>query len=378
LARRAELRPLRATGIIDVVDCAEREFVVMQSPQGPYRPPPPAYPDQDLAPLMRRVPQLRAQDGTAIVPAVRLDLITVRNGWFAVGNGLDGVILTEDRALVSEAAMFSAPGRAHLADTELALPCVEPQFENVFVGFDASWTNWYHWLCFALPRSALAARLLPRTCPIVLPAYAVRAAATGIRFSEVTWRQSLEAFGLADRATLLPPGLYRAKAIRFLWTTPREPTNLTLLRDFHDLFAAVRRGLRRNPQLPRRILISRETGVDRRITQDETAHLNRAAAQHGSTKVNFETMDFAEQTQAVFNADAALGVHGAGLANILFGHEDLKVLEINRPLDGGILLRPWFYLLAHTRRIQYRFLNSATGDVTEQRIAEALEALEHG
>jgi hypothetical protein len=34
--------------------------------------------------------------------------------------------------------------------------------------------------------------------------------------------------------------------------------------------------------------------------------------------------------------------------------------------------------LAHTRRIQYRFLNSAAGDVTEQRIAEALEALEHG
>jgi capsular polysaccharide biosynthesis protein len=89
-------------------------------------------------------------------------------------------------------------------------------------------------------------------------------------------------------------------------------------------------------------------------------------------------MNFSEQTQAVFNADAVLGVHGAGMANILFGHEDLKVLEINRPLDGGGLLRPWFYLLAHARRIRYRFLNSAAGDVTEQRIADALETLERG
>jgi len=366
---------MRTAGFIDVADCAEREVVIMQSPQGRYRPPPPAYTGQDLGPLMQRVPQWRGDDGVPMMPAVRLDLITVRNGWFAVGNGLDGVVLTNDRRMVTQVAMFSDPGRAKRSEVEIDLPQVDTRFDDVFVGFDASWTNWYHWLCFALPRSALAAQLLPRPSPIVLPDYQARAGSTDIRFEEATWRQSLEVFELRNRVTLLPPGLYGAKAIRFFWTMPMEPTDLTLLHAFHDLFAAARSRLRRNPASPRRVLISREAGPDWRITPEETAQLNRIADRYGFHKLFFEHMDCKEQRQAMFDADAIIGVHGAGLANLLFARRDAKVLEINLPLDGGLLLRPWFYLLAHARRMPYRFLNSAVGDVTEDTIAGALEAL---
>ena len=366
---------MRTTGFIDVADCAERDVVILQSPQGPYRPPPPAYTGQDLGPMMRRVPQRRGDDGVAIVPAVRLDLITVRNGWFAVGNGLDGVILTSDRRMVAQAAMFSNPGRAGQSVVEIDLPQTATRFDDVFIGFNASWMNWYHWLCFALPRSALAAQLLPRRSPIVLPDYQARAGSARIRFGEATWRQSQDVFGLRDRVTLLPPGWYGAKAIRLFWTTPSEPTDLTLLHAFHDLFAAARRRLRRSPASPRRVLISREAGANWRVSPQETAQLNRAAERYGFRKLFFERMDCAEQMQAMFDAEAIIGVHGAGLANLLFARRDAKVLEINQPLDAGLLLRPWFYLLAHARHMPYRCLNSAVGDVTEDRIAGVLESL---
>lgn len=325
--------------------------------------------------MMVRVPQRRGNDGAPIVPAVKLELITVRDGWFAVGNGLDGVILTSDRRMVTPAAMFSDPGRAGQGEAEIDLPDGNAPFDEVFVGFDASWTNWYHWLCFALPRSALAAQVLRPASRIVLPDYPSRAGSTDIRFGETTWRQSLDVFALRDRVALLPPGLYRANAIRFFWTVPAEPTDLTLLHAFHAVFAAARSGLRRSPASPRRVLVSRESGPNWRITPEETAVLNRIAERHGFHKLTFEHMDFHQQMQAMFDADAVIGVHGAGLANLLFARRETKVLEINQPLDGGHSVRPWFYLLAHARRMPYRFLNTAAGDLTEERIASALESL---
>ena len=366
---------MRTSGFIDVADCTERQMVILQNPQGPYRPPLPAYQGQDLRPVMVRVPQRRAGDGAAIVPGVQLDLITVRDGWFAVGDGLDGVILTSDRRMVTQAAMFSDPGRAGQGEVEIGLPDAEARFDEVFVGFDASWTNWYHWLCFALPRSVLAGQILPLTSRIVLPDYPVRAGSSDIRFGAATWRQSLDVFALRDRVTLLPPGLYSARSIRFFWTVPPEPTDLTLLHAFHAVFATARSGLRRSPASPRRVLVSREAGPNWRVSPEETALLNRVAGRYGFEKLAFEHMDCHQQIQAMFDADAVIGVHGAGLANLLFARRETKVLEVNQPLDGGQSLRPWFYLLAHARRMPYGFLNSTVGDVTEERIAGALESL---
>lgn len=366
---------MRCDGFVGVAQCPERTLVISQGPMGAYRRPVPAYPEQDLSPVMRRIPQWRAQDGTPVVPGVRLEMITVRDGWFAIGDGLDGVVITRDRKMVSEVAMFSDPGRVvQEGEVRIDLPESNRRFGSVFIGFDAAWMNWYHWLCFALARSALAAPVLPADCPVVFPDYAARVGSPHLRYSETTWRQSIEAFGLANRVTLLPPGLYRAEAIRFVWTVPYEPTDVTLLHAFHALFASVAGRQARDGSLPSRILVSREGG-DERITSDETLRLNEAAGWFGFTKLRLQELDFAAQVAAFAGAEAVLGIHGAGLANILFGRQGLKVLEVNRPLDGGSLVRPWFYLLAHGRRMPYAFLNAAAGDVTEGRISAALWAL---
>jgi hypothetical protein len=366
----------QATGFVDAAAGADRALVAIQGPPRPYRLPIRAYPGQDFGPILRRVPRSGlGADGGPLVPAVRLDLYTVEDGWFAIGNGLDGVVLTADRTIVSEMAMFSEPYRDRTGDVVLGTPDADAVFDDVFIGFDAAWMNWYHWLCFALGRSSLAANLLPASCNIILPDYISRASGTHIRFGIKAWRQSIAALGLDGRTRLLPAGLYRARKIRFFWTVPGEPTNITYLSLFQDAFTRAQRGLSIRPGVPRRILVSRESGLDPRADQRETDVLNAVAAAHGFTKICFERMDFRAQCDTVFNADYVFGLHGAGLANILFGKPDLRLLELNRPLDGGPLLRPWFYLLAHARGQRYSYLNGGAGDFSAERIAQAIRSL---
>jgi capsular polysaccharide biosynthesis protein len=69
--------------------------------------------------------------------------------------------------------------------------------------------------------------------------------------------------------------------------------------------------------------------------------------------MHFEAMDFHSQVAAMFNAEAVIGVRGAGLTNLLFGRGSLRVLEINRSINRGSLPRPWFYVVAMARRQRY-------------------------
>ncbi|HEY1934464.1 MAG TPA: glycosyltransferase family 61 protein [Acetobacteraceae bacterium] len=347
----------------------------MQNSGGPYRPPP-RNAGQDIGPLMRRLP--RHPRSNVLMPAVRLDMLTVRDGWLVIGDGVDGLILNREQRIVRQPAKFSVPDRTGAGVTELDLPLSDTRFDQVFIGVDADWTNWFHWLCFALFRSAFAAELLRDDCPIVLPDYPAVDASPRLRFSHAAWGQSLAAAGLLGRATFLPPGIYKAGVIRFLWTQPNEPTSLTLLPAFHGVFARMRRGLRYRPELPRRLLVSRTTATDPRIAVQEWETLIKLASAHGFQPITFEALDFRTQAEAMFNADAVIGVHGAGLTNIMFGRRDLRVMELNLPLDGSELLRPWFYLLAHARRQPYGFLNQAAGDLNQERLAAAIDSLVHG
>ena len=196
-----------------------------------------------------------------------------------------------------------------------------------------------------------------------------------MRSSAASWRQSLDAFGLAGKARFLPPGLYRASPIRFFWTRPDEPTDLTYLDAFHEVFARVRRGLRPCPESPRRLLLSRTGAWDTRISETETALVDALASRNGFTTLHPHELDFGAQAEALFNAECIIGVHGAGLTNILFGRSTLRVLELNLRLDGETLPRPWFYLLAQSRRRRYVMLDRDAGDLTRDRLQAAIDVL---
>ena len=340
---------------------AERELVLLQSPSGAYRAPIAAYPTQDLSSLARRLPQVRPQTKSApLIPPVRLDLFTLANGRFAVGDGLDGLVLSDDGGTIAETAMFTR------RTDRIDLPCPDTVLDDVFLGFDGGWTNWYHWLCFALGRSAIAARLLGPQTRIVLPDHACRAA---------SWRQSLEAFGLAGRVRLLQPGLSRARSIRLFWTTPSEPTNLTYLGAFHELFA---QNTERAATKPRFAATPADLPQPR-CQPTPPASRDGTGRGRGATTwlrpVASGGVRLFGAGRGMFNAECVIGVHGAGMANILFGRRALRVMELNLRLDGETLPRPWFYLLAHARGQRYMMLDRDAGDLSEERLSMAIAVL---
>jgi hypothetical protein len=163
--------------------------------------------------------------------------------------------------------------------------------------------------------------------------------------------------------------------LRFLWTEPGAPTDITYLAEFQRVFASIRRGLRDCPDLPRRLLIARNRATDTRLEPTETDLLHRIAAEHGFVPMHFETMDFHSQAAAMFNAEAVIGVHGAGLANLVFGRDNLRVLEINRSIGEESLPRPWFYILAIARRQRYLVLNHDAGELNATRLHTAIDTL---
>jgi capsular polysaccharide biosynthesis protein len=127
--------------------------------------------------------------------------------------------------------------------------------------------------------------------------------------------------------------------------------------------------------LPRRILIARR-GAAARIKPDEAELLRRTAEAAGFTTYHFEDLNAETQLALARQATHIIGVHGAGLANLAYAQPGTKVLEINQPLDGGAFLRPWFYQLAALRGQPYMFLDASVGDVTADRLAQAIDRLD--
>jgi hypothetical protein len=317
-------------------------------------------------------------------PLSELKLITIEEGSFVISGGYDGIIITKDGVCVADTRRFSidaprpdlngALPAQGLYEIEIPTAPARQEFDEVFVGFDGAWSNYFHWLCFAVAKSYIAARILPRTCAIVLPDYRAHAndsdalSRRRLTYSENVWHQSLDLAGLTNRVVPLPAGIYKARRVHII-------SDGVILSDlFYRAFYEMRTNLSRPRQTSRRVFISR-TGVELRMGLDEHQALETTLARLGFSVVELETLSFIEQTELFYNAEIVVGAHGAGLANLLFGSDQLRVLELNRELDAGRGLRPWFYLMAAHRNFRYSFLDGSIEGFPTRRVTEAVQRL---
>nr|WP_321985949.1 glycosyltransferase family 61 protein [uncultured Lichenicoccus sp.] len=336
-----------------------------------------AYPGQDLCALMGgiRGASVQDRDGALESPPLQLRLYTIENGHFFIGHGLDGTILAEDGRPIHQTAAFRGLKQAGEApETVLDLPEAS-QLEEVFVGFDGAWRNYFHWMCFSLTKAFLAARHLEPSVMIAIPDYRVAARSGGISYGETTWQQSLEFSGLAGRVTSLPPGLYRARRLHFFWTEPGAPTDIMYLDAFTGVFDHMRVHAIPTSHAFDNIHLARSGGVSSRIGEDINGIVSAVLDRHGFRTVNFEGIDLLQQISIVAGATRLVSPHGAGLTNILFHAGGLRVLELNRALDGSQSFRPWFYVASAVRRHRYVTLDSL-GGLDERQVEQAVSALD--
>ena len=82
----------------------------------------------------------------------------------------------------------------------------------------------------------------------------------------------------------------------------------------------------------KRLYVGRE-GVKYRRVINEPAVLSRLEAA-GFESVSGHAIDFRTEVETFANADVIIGVHGAGLANLIFARPGTKVIEILDPLHA--------------------------------------------
>ena len=296
---------------------------------------------------------------------------TIENGYFLIGPGNDGVLLTADGQPIIETLNFigrTLPDRAALAQSATELDF------DVFISVDAAWNYYYHWLCIAIPKMLMARHFDASPFRTVIPDYrGRREAGWPMKFNETTWDQSLYLTGISDNIVVLPPGIYKSDRINTILIDNRQPAYLSCLDEFADLYEPIRSKLRECTVSPKRIIVRRRDS--QRISQTEYELLEHEARQRGFVGVYLEDLDFRQQAELFFNAEVVIAPHGAGLSNIIFGKSTLRILEINRFLGSEQYLRPWFYLLACGRKQSYTFLNATAGELEPEKVRSAIDKI---
>jgi hypothetical protein len=203
----------------------------------------------------------------------------------------------------------------------------EPRLADVFPMVNRLDPNYYHWLveyCGQLEGLAHYERETGRRPKILIrkggPAF---------------HRASLELLGIApDRIIEWDPAQGPIAAERVIVASlpgnrvACSPSNLRWLRD--RFLQSVEANLPDRPG--RRLYIRRKTGAWRSIVNDDqVASLLEA---HGFETVRAEGLSFAEQVRLFADAELIVGMHGAGLANLLFAPR-AAVIELTGAYGGG-------------------------------------------
>ena len=337
-----------------------------------------AFPGQDLTALLSGIlgASVQVQDTALVAPRLDLKLLTIENGIFFVGHQLDGTILTEEGRPIHQTAAFR--GLKEVGEKpEIILDLPEPyQLDEVFLGFDGAWRNYFHWMCFGLTKSFLANRHFDASVAIAVPDYKSALQDGAISYSETTWQQSLEFSGLAERVTALPKGVYKARKIHFFWTAPSAPTDIMYLESFKHVFDTMIEHAIPTSKDFEKIYLTRSRNVTSRMDGDPAGIVARVLEQRGYRTVGFEGADLQQQISILANARCVVSPHGAGLTNTLFHPGGLRVLELNKALDGSTAFRPWFYVTSAIRGHRYLTLDSAMADFSEEHVNSAVSALE--
>jgi hypothetical protein len=187
------------------------------------------------------------------------------------------------------------------------------------ISISYAWHNYYHFFVDALPQLLLLDALgISRDIPIVVPE---QFATTGF----VRDFQQLSTF--FDRRNILvqEPGIY----VRVLEATYVakdvffSPALFRILDTLHPLSQAAAG--------PERIYLRRDPAGPRSLSND--AEIAQIAEQYGYAAVDTATLSLQEQIALFSGARTVVGIHGAGLTNILFRRGGtLRLLEVS-PAD---------------------------------------------
>lgn len=146
-----------------------------------------------------------------------------------------------------------------------------------------------------------------------------------------------------------------------LWALPRMETSVLraarltvvdLPGPHPDVVERIRAGFAHlmAPSLDRRLYVRRSPQGRRRLTNEEAVWV--VLSRWGFEPIAFEDLTFEAKVRACSEASVIIGLHGAGLANVVFSHPGTHLIEIIDPRYAN----PDFYELAAVSGLHYWLL----------------------
>lgn len=208
--------------------------------------------------------------------------------------------------------------------------------KNKYLAIHTKWFGYFFWLTDALPK-LIKTKGLHKEVELIYPENwdAIPFVADTLKlFPDLKAKRIESGVHLQVNKLILPETRQ--------WSNAIDPAEISLVRDFLFEKLEEKKVLK---NYGTRIFISRKKAARRKITN--YVEVEDLLDSHGFKLVCLEDYSFLEQVSIMKHAKYVIGVHGAGLANILFMKKEGHVVELSPTITNKKSFRIPFWRLAN-------------------------------
>jgi capsular polysaccharide biosynthesis protein len=210
--------------------------------------------------------------------------------------------------------------------------------DQIYVLAHNSFSGYYHWLLESLPRLLEAQKQLDNFILLLPDSY------TNSFYGETLTLLGIHhVYRMQPKIKYLVPKL----ALPYLAEAMGYHSSSTLQELKNSILSVVAT----KPSKARRLYVSRRKATRRKVSNER--EVERLLINYGFKVVYFEDYTFQEVVQLCAGAELLVGIHGAGLANILFMPESAVIVEF-RKFDNG--KNVFFEYLADALKLRFQLL----------------------
>lgn len=211
---------------------------------------------------------------------------------------------------------------------------------KIYVVIHNSYQGYYHWLLESLPK-LLEVKSELQKFTLLLPA----------TYEEGFYIDTLNLIGISNIERLETGVCYNIPQLALPHFAERMGSYSAIrLHQLKDTILASVSNLNKACGASR-LYISRQKANRRKVANEPDVEI--LVSNYGFKIISFEDYNFEEQVRLCASATAMIGIHGAGLSNIVFMPSHAKVVEF-RMFDQGV--NCFFSSLAHTLNHDYHLL----------------------
>lgn len=282
----------------------------------------------------------RAPDGLEHVhPALRTEELTFQEPFLASLPsarmlGPEGSIISSDDGIIAESTWERGLFQRDRIYHRLHLPAPQRLSGSYYALTSRFWNNYYHWIIETLPR-LFAYSSVSNERPKLI-----------VNSPLADWQiESLQLLGFGrENLFFLDKGYYSFEQLHFPSDVGINPVMLNWLQTTLSRTTSA-------AAPSKRVYITRRAATRRRLLNE--TELEPLLREQGFIIAELEKLPFTEQTRLFAEAEMIVGLHGAGLTNMVWAPAGCSVLEIMHPNHVGAM----YYMLAEV--LQHRYVSLA-------------------